>query len=478
MAEKKTKNYVLDTNILIHCPDSIFKFDDNNVYVTHTTMEELDGLKSAQGEVGYNAREAIRLINGLRSKGKLINGVETQNGGKFFVCAASTSGKLNLPAGWKTEKSDNQILSAVLDLMSKLENVILVSNDVSMVLKADMLEIKAESYRNDRVSQKEELYTGRTEIRVRYHDIELFDELERLQIDDLAISMMNDGDAKGEKCPFNTIEEYVKHFNLVNRQFVTLFDDEGNKRLGIYENEAIHKLKSQRQKPFNVTPRNSGQFFAQEALMAPADEVPLVILKGEAGTSKTFYSLACGLEQVVNQQRYKRILICRPNVKFDEDIGYLKGTEMDKIMPLIRPCLDNLEVLININDKKNGMPKKTALELECEIQSYFDCGWLSAEALAYLRGRSISDTFIIIDEAQNASPNQILGIITRAGEGSKICIIGDINQIDNPRLDKYNNGLAFASERMKGSDVCMQMTFTDEECTRSKLARVAAELLS
>lgn len=478
MAEKKTKNYVLDTNILIHCPDSIFKFDDNNVYVTHTTMEELDGLKSAQGEVGYNAREAIRLINSLRTKGKLIDGVETQNGGKFFVCTASTSGKLNLPAGWKTEKSDNQILLAVLELMNKMENVVLVSNDVSMILKADMLDIKAESYRNDRVSQKEELYTGRIEIEVPTYALDLFDDLEQIPMVDIAMSMMNELEENGEAAPFDTVEDCVGYFGLVNRQFVVLSDCDGNKRLGYYENKAIHKLKSQNQRPFNVIPRNAGQFFAQEALMAPTDEVPLVILKGEAGTSKTFYSLACGLEQVVNQQKYKRVLICRPNVKFDEDIGYLKGTEMDKIMPLIRPCLDNLEVLININDKKNGMPKKTALELECEIQTYFDCGWLSAEALAYLRGRSISDTFIIIDEAQNASPNQILGIITRAGEGSKICIIGDINQIDNPRLDKYNNGLAFAAERMKGSDVCMQMTFTDEECTRSKLARVAAELLS
>ena len=247
------------------------------------------------------------------------------------------------------------------------------------------------------------------------------------------------------------------------------------KRLACFDGEKIRKLKFQSEKPFGVCPRNVGQFFAQEALMTTADEVPLVILKGSAGTSKTFYCLACGLEQVAETNKYKRVLICRPNVKFDEDIGYLKGTEMDKILPLIRPSLDNLEALITLNDKKGEV--RDSYELQDTVQEFFDRGWVTAEALAYLRGRSITNTFIIIDEAQNATPNQILGIITRAGAGSKICIIGDLEQIDTPRLDKYNNGLAFASERMKGSKLTMQLTFSDDECTRSELAKEAAEKL-
>ena len=445
----RIKNYVLDTNILIHCPDSILKFDNNNVYITHMTMEELDGLKNAPGETGYNAREAVRLINKLRGKGKVSTGVRTPNGGKFYIYTSDMLDSRRLPDGWSPNKPDNIILLMVMELKATKKNVILVTNDATMMLKADMLNIEAQEYRNDRVSSDKELYTGRTTIRVKDEIIKEYDSKNRID----AKSLNYNGE-------------------LITNQFVIL-EGGSSSRMGVYDGVYVRKLKFDRRKPFGVTPRNTGQYFAQEALLTDASDVPLVIMQGAAGTSKTFYSLACGLEQVVELKKYKRILICRPNTKFDDDIGYLKGDEMDKILPLIRPCLDNLEELISSNNKEQSLD-----EIQDTVWEFFDRGWIKAEALAYIRGRSITNTFILIDEAQNTTPNQMLGIITRAGTGSKIVIVGDPEQIDNPRLDKYNNGLVYAAEHMKGSKQVMQLTFTDDECTRSPLAKEAAERLT
>lgn len=445
----KVKNFVLDTNLLIHCPDSMFRFEDNNVFITHTTLEELDNHKSDRGEVGFNVRESIRLLQKLRKKGNLMEGVDLPNGGKLFLLTSDVLNYRELPDGWDKEKPDNIILLMTLKLKHEKDNVILVTNDMSMTTKADILKIPVQEYRNDRVSNQQELYTGRAEIKVSEDVMDVYEKDGEISCDMFSADM-----------------------KLEENQFVVLMC--GDYRLaGVCQNGKIRQLKFQSQKPFGVKPRNIGQLFAQEALMTSAEEVPLVILKGPAGTSKTFYSLACGLEQVIERNQYKRVLICRPNVKFDEDIGYLKGTEMDKIMPLIRPCLDNLEELITLSEKG-----QSAEEINDIIQEFFDRKWISAEALAYLRGRCITDTFIIIDEAQNTTANQILGIITRAGHGTKICVIGDVEQIDSPRLDMYNCGLSVASEKMRNAECVMQLTFTEDECTRSELSRFAAERLA
>lgn len=198
---------------------------------------------------------------------------------------------------------------------------------------------------------------------------------------------------------------------------------------------------------------------------------PLTICVGPAGTGKTLFAIGCGLEQVMEKDNlYKRVLVCRSNVMMDEEIGFLPGTEQDKISPLLRGLYDNLEVLFgNKDDTKEEMSDK--------IEEIFSRGYVEAQAVSYLRGRSITDTFIIIDEAQNCTPNQILSIITRAGEGSKIVLLGDPNQIDNPRLDKRNNGLVYALERMKGSHLAEIISFDESECTRSALAKEASDKL-
>jgi PhoH-like ATPase len=264
------------------------------------------------------------------------------------------------------------------------------------------------------------------------------------------------------------IYEYDKQPPLAMNEFLVMADViDGRSALGRYDGQKIVPLKYADVKPYDVTPRKAGQRFAFEALMTSADEAPLVIIKGGAGTAKTFCALAAGLEHVHNKfadETYRRILIARPNVKFDEDIGYLKGSEMEKISPLLRPIYDNLEALYTLKEKKD------AKTIQAIITDLFESGYITAEALAYFRGRSIHSCYTIIDESQNMTPIQAFGIITRAGVGSKIVLLGDPKQIDNTYLDTKTNGLTYASEKMKGSPLCWQITFDDDECVRSKLA--------
>lgn len=230
-------------------------------------------------------------------------------------------------------------------------------------------------------------------------------------------------------------------------------------------------------RPFGVKARNVGQRFMHEALLLDAQTAPLVLVKGTAGTAKTFYAMAAGLEMVLEQGVYHKILVCRPNAQFDEDIGFLPGNEQEKISPLLRPIIDNLEILFEKEDdyKKDRKEKNNAEnDLKNRIDYLFDTGVIIAEAMNFMRGRSIKNTYLVIDEAQNLSPRQVKGIITRVGEGTKVVLLGDPEQIDHPLLDSRTNGLSYAAERMKGSPLCVQLTMLSEECERSALALDAA----
>lgn len=244
-------------------------------------------------------------------------------------------------------------------------------------------------------------------------------------------------------------------------------------RSGKKEGVSLEFRKSQ---PYGIKPRNAGQYFLQEALMKSAEKAPLVIVKGMAGTAKTFYSLAVGLEKVLNNPtgEYRRILICRPNAQFDQDIGFLPGDEQEKISPLMRPIVDNLEQLIDSDEEERYQDEQ---ELQGKIEEIFARGLIQTEAMNFIRGRSFVKTYLIIDEAQNMTPNQVKGIITRAGKGTKIILLGDPNQIDRPFLDERTNGLSYASEYMKGSPLCYQITMSAEECERSELAMDAIHRL-
>ena len=439
------KNYVLDTNILIHDPESLYKFEDNDIYIPHPVIEELDSFKKERTERGYSARQAIRNIISLRGRGNLSKGITLPNSGKLWVFNSKIDYE-RLPDGWESDKQDNRILLSVLTLKGKN---ILVTNDCNMILKADILGIPVQEYKNDRVPADHEVYTGKS----------------TRHIDD---SFINKFFADGE-IPVPDTDEFKE---LTENEFINLISWEGKSALCKYQKGTLKKLRIHKNnpRPYGLEPRNMSQQFLMDALLSPPEEQPLTIVNGPAGTGKTLFAIGCGLEQVTEASLYKRILVCRANVTMDEELGFLPGGEKEKIDPLFRGVYDNLAVLLENKDD-------TRDTLRGKIQYLFDHDYIVTESLAYLRGRSICNTYIMIDEAQNCTPNQIMSIITRAGEGTKIVLLGDINQIDNPRLDRGNNGLVYALERMKVSNLCDVCSFTEAESTRSPLAKEAAERL-
>lgn len=446
------KNFVLDTNILIHNPEAVNKFEDNNVFIPHPVIEELDALKTAPGETGYSAREAIRILSDYRKKGSLSKGVKLSGGGMLYTYVCDSV--IKLPKGWSSKKQDNLILSTVLAIKTDKAfspegtPVVLVSNDGNMQLKADALGIDVQVYKNDRVkAEKSVCRKERTAI----------------YINDEMMEKLGSGSAVSSRFLIDPASKITNDF-FIGKGI------SGGSFLLKEANGSIMTLRYSGTKPFGLSPRNAGQHFLMEALMEPHTQTPLVLVNGPAGTGKTLLALGCGLEQVIEQKTYKRVLICRPNITMDEELGFLPGSEQDKISPLLRGCYDNLERLVGSTEDDHMM-------LRDKIRELFDREYIQAQAVAYLRGRSITDTFIIIDEAQNTTPNQILSIITRAGEGSKIVILGDVNQIDTPRLDSQNNGLIYAMEKMRGSKLCRIVTFEEKECTRSDLAKEASKRL-
>ncbi len=449
------KTYLLDTNVLITSPYALYAFDDNDVVIADITLEELDNLKAAPGETGYNARETNRILNELQTRNSIAAGIDLPGGGSFRV--ETNFIHEQLPPGWDERRPDHRILRVAKGLSSKLSGpVILVTNDVSLRLKADVCGVLAEDYNAEKMVDVAQQYRGRRTL-------------------DIAPAFLDDFYDRGQLDPgrLTDLDPVLNEFFLLRSR-----DDPKKTALGRFDGRVIVPLRYLREKPFGVIPRNVGQQFLQETLMTGADEAPLVILKGPAGTAKTFYSLAVGLEKVLHADEYRKILVTRANVKFDEDIGFLKGTEEDKIMPLLRPSIDNLELLIGARNSKKKGEFAQERDIDLEVRGLFEDGIITAQALAYLRGRSITSTWILIDEAQNLTPIQALGIITRAGIGSKIILAGDPDQIDHPHLDRRTNGLVYASERMKGSALCWQTTFESHECTRSPLALDAAQRMT
>ena len=455
------KKYVIDTNVLLQAPYAMESFEDNSVVIPMVVLEELDHFKKAEGEIGANARRVIRYLEQLRQKGDLIKGVSLEKGGTLRV--EKNFVNVTLPEDLSAELADNRILKVCLGLSADSEEqVILVTKDLLLRIKAQILGICSEDFTTDQVLEHENQYSGRCEV---YVPEELFRGFKKKGVPADQVYML---DGQGES--------YVPE--LEENQFVILRADQSAKKtqLGRVEKGVIRKLEYRKSAPYGISPRNAGQYFLQEALMQPAEKAPLVIVKGMAGTSKTFYSLAVGLEKLLNHPtgEYRRILICRPNAQFDDDIGFLPGDEQEKISPLMRPVIDNLEQLIDSSEEERYSNEE---ELKGKLEEIFGRGIIQAEALNYIRGRSIVKTYLIIDEAQNTTPDQIKGIITRAGKDTKLILLGDPNQIDRPFLDERTNGLSYASEHMKGSPLCWQITMTTDECERSALAMEAVRRL-
>lgn len=452
------KTYILDTNVLIQAPYALQSFEDNHLVLPLAVLEELDGLKNAEGERGANARQVIRYLESLRTAGNLLEGVPLPGGGTLRLEVNCVDVKL--PEGFPDHKNDNRILKVCLGLQNRKTPVILVTKDIVVRVKAQMLGIQAEDFTTEQAPVSEEQYTGRCEVFVAEKKFEDFKKKHITPEDVYQV------DEAGEKLPVT----------LMPNQFVILIADQSARKtqLGRFDGKKIVPLSFHKKKPYGVSPRNVGQKFLQEALMADAEGAPLVIVKGMAGTAKTFYTLAVGLHAMLEQEEpaYRRILISRPNAQFDDDIGFLPGDESEKIAPLLRPVVDNLELLVDQNEKERFADERS---LSGKVEELFDRGIVDAQALNFIRGRSISKTYLVIDEAQNLTPKQAKGIITRAGMGTKIILLGDPQQIDHPLLDERTNGLSYAAEKMKGSPLCWQVTMSAEECERSALAMDAVK---
>lgn len=447
------KTYVLDTNVLIQSPHALFAFEDNRIVLPIAVLEDLDKLKNEDGERGANSRQSIRFLEQLRQRGNLFEGVSLDNGGTVKIEANFAS--IDLPYGFQSNSNDNRILKVCKGLINQDEPVILITKDILLRLKSQMLSIPTEDFTAEQSPLLQDQYTGRMEVYVPD------EKMEDLKKKGIAIENLYYLDAHKNKTA--VVPEY--------NQFFIIHSDINERKtlLGRYNGKKIVGLKSLNQEPFGVKPKNVGQRFLQEALMQDAETAPLVIVKGTAGTAKTFYSLAVGLHQTLDPDftGYRKILVTRPNVQFDDEIGFLPGNEQEKIAPLLRPIIDNLEVLMDRSDKSRF---QNEIEMRKKIEELFERGIITAEAMNFIRGRSITHTYLIIDEAQNLTPKQVKGIITRVGKGTKVILLGDPQQIDHPLLDEKTNGLSYASDRMKGSPLCFQLTMHADECLRSALA--------
>ena len=439
--DRQGQMYVVCSDVFKNSPYFMYGVADGAVVVADFTVRELEEAKNGKGIEAKNAAKALEEIHYIAENSEF-----SSNSRSRMETVLPNGGKLILMATGSERETVESLMRLYGTLSCNSEDAVLISGKLSLRIKLGSEGIKTLPYRDETQDEIVEDYSGRA----------IFD-----VGDEFINRFYKDGEIEPEDV--SCFEE---------NQFVMLRSEADPKHtaLGYYRCGSIYRLSSEKTYPYGVKPMNVGQRYAIEALMLPVEIAPLVILKGPAGTAKTHLALAAGLQKVVNSNEFIRILVSRPNVKFDDDIGYLKGGEVEKIEPLIRPIMDNLELLTRTKNAgtKDGinLPGNYAKEL-------FDRGIIKAEAMAYMRGRSIANTWIILDEAQNMTPSQAYGIVTRAGIGSKIILCGDPEQCDVPSLNAANCGLTYISEHMKGSPNCWQVSFSKNECVRSELAKDA-----
>jgi len=441
------KIFVLDTNVLLHDPQAFFAFDDNEVIIPAVVLEEIDSKKRLADELGRNARSVSRILDQMRENGRLHEGIRLDNGGLLKVELNHRS-FLRVQEMFGEMSNDNRILAVALNYHLEEENegqkrpVVIVSKDVLVRIKADVLGLSAQDYLSDRVVSPSEEYAGYLTIFVHPSVIDEFYTYRFLTIKNLQL---------GTK--------------LHPNEFVILRDEMGTSKSALLkvtqDGARLEPLYLSNDPVWGITARNAQQRMALELLLC--DDIPLVTLTGKAGTGKTLLALAAGLMKVEDEHKYKKLLIARPVVPMGKDIGYLPGEKEEKLRPWMQPIYDNLEFLFDT--KKSGDIDKILMGL----------GSIQVEALTYIRGRSIPGQFIIIDEAQNLTRHEVKTIVSRVGEGSKIVLMGDPEQIDHPYLDSISNGLTHIVERFKQENISGHMTL--EKGERSKLAQLAADLL-
>ena len=441
-AASQKKVFVLDTNVLLHDPNSIFHFQEHDVVVPIVVIEEVDHFKKDQTEVGRNARTVSRLLDRLRDKGSLSEGIKLDGGGNLKVDVAIHNLDIGLPSLDK-HHADNQILACAKGLLKeRKEKVVLVSKDSNLRIKADAMGLQAEDYTTDMV-EMEELYSGH----------------KTWEVEAAALDRLYEGGLEPDPA-----------LRLQPNQFVTLVDKASASHTALARMHGseglLRPLRRYEAPPWGIKPRNREQQFALELLLD--ESIQVVTLLGKAGTGKTLLAIAAGLQQVVDDERYHKLLVSRPVMPMGRDLGYLPGDVDEKLRPYMQPIYDNLEFIVAANMELRRRTTMTAGQLE-------EAGYLSVEPLTYIRGRSIPQQYLIVDEAQNLTPHEVKTILTRAGEGTKVVLTGDPHQIDNPYVDASTNGLSFLAEHFKHLDIAGHITLTKGE--RSRLAELASNLL-
>ncbi|WP_455661840.1 PhoH family protein [Pradoshia sp.] len=440
-----SKIYVLDTNVLLQDPMSIYSFSDNEVVIPAVVLEELDSKKRNLDEVGKNARYVSRLIDQLRTTGKLHENVPLPNGGKLKIELNHRSIQ-NVQDYFLEKSNDNRILAVAKNLSLEEETkkdgkaVILVSKDILMRVKADVIGLIAEDFLSDRVVTVSQLYAGFKEVYVEREAINQFYANGELSLEDAKLVEM----------------VYPNQFLIMKNHEVPSLS-----AIGIVRDKVIVKPRHSHEQIWGVKPRNAQQHMAFELLLRK--DIQLVTMTGKAGTGKTLLALAAGLLQTEDLSEYNKLLVSRPIVPMGKDLGFLPGEKEEKLRPWMQPIYDNLEYLFNT--KKPG-------ELDSILAGIHS---IEVEALTYIRGRSLPDSYIIMDEAQNLTKHEVKTILTRVGERSKIILLGDPAQIDHPYLDEGNNGLTYVLERFKDEPIAGHVNLVKGE--RSELAQLAADLL-
>jgi len=451
--------YILDSSILLHEPDSIFEFPLAEVIIPIAVIEEIDGIKRREDEIGRNARKVSRALDVLRLDGGLAHGIVLSNGGRLRV-ELNHHNMESLPPFFDHAKADNRILGVALAIDRERRDAnkktVLITKDINLRIKADALGLCSVDIPDEQVPV-EETYTGALERIVPAEVINDFYGSGRLGLETLKNTVLHPVDGRAEA------------LFLYPNEFVQLTDAGGDKSaLCRYDagSDALVPLRTIASDLCGIKSKNREQRYAMELLMD--DGVKLVTLIGRAGTGKTLLAVAAAMQKVLEDKCYRKVVISRPVFPLGKDLGYLPGEKEEKLRPWMQPIFDNLEYIFAGRDKRDNGVNNLVRHLQ-------EVGLLEMEALTYIRGRSLRDQLIIVDEAQNLSPHEVLTIITRVGEGSKIILTGDPYQIDNPYLDSCSNGLVHTVERFKRESIAGHVTLIKGE--RSELAAIAARVL-
>ena len=438
------KNFILDTNVLLHDPQALFKFQDNSIFIPITVIEEVDRFKKDMNETGRNARQISRVLDTMREKGSLATGISLPGGGMLRVVLFTDKGLKHLPVELREDSGDNRILAVALDIRDRYPETpaIFVTKDTNLRIKADAIGLAAEDYESDKVDIQE-LYSGTRTIEMPAEAIDRF---------------------YGQGWLDAPLE-------LIPNEFITIVDAGNPSHSAICRTapgtgRIVPVRKVPKEGIWSLFPRNREQSFALDVLMD--DTVKLVTLVGKAGTGKTLLAIAAGLHKTAEENVYTRLLVSRPVFPMGRDLGFLPGDIEEKLTPWMQPIFDNVELLLTGHEMDKRHSSKGYKELMA-------MGLLDIEPLTYIRGRSIPNQYLIVDEAQNLTPHEIKTIVTRVGDGTKIVLTGDPYQIDNPYVDSSSNGLSYLVEKFKGQSIAAHVTLTRGE--RSELAELAANLL-